>query len=50
MNYIWQVKSGSKKPRKVKVSRLIKKINETLFQSQLFPNKEKAINYIKTLK
>ena len=50
MNYIYQVKNGSKKPRKVKVSKLIKYINETLFQSQLFPDKEKAIKYIKNNK
>ena len=50
MNYIYQVKNGSKKPRKVKVSRLIKYINETLFQSQLFVDKERAIKYIKNCK
>ena len=50
MNYIYQVKNGSKKPRKVKVSRLIKYINETLFQSQLFVDKEKAMKYINKIK
>ena len=50
MNYIYQVRNGSKKPRKVKVSRLIKYINETLFQSQLFPDKEKAMKYINKIK
>ena len=47
MNYIYQVKNGSKKPRKVKLSKVLKFINETLFQSQLFVDKEKAIKYIK---
>ena len=50
MNYIYQVKNGSKKPRKVKLSKVLKFINETLFQSQLFVDKEKAIKYIKNQK
>ena len=48
--YIWQVKSGSKKPRKVKVSKLISVVNENLFSSQLFINEEKAMKYIKNWK
>ena len=50
MNYIYQVRNGSKKPRKVKVSKLIKYVNETLFQSQLFLDKEKAMKYINKIK
>ena len=46
MNYIYQVRNGSKKPRKVKLSKVLKYINESLFQSQLFVNKEKALKYI----
>jgi len=50
MNYIYQVRSGSKKPRKVKLSKVLKYINESLFQSQLFVDKEKAMKYIKNWK
>tara|TARA_R100000781_G_scaffold88548_1_gene54502 strand:+ start:1382 stop:1534 length:153 start_codon:yes stop_codon:yes gene_type:complete len=50
MNYIYQVRNGSKKPRKVKLSKVLKYINESLFQSQLFVNKEKALKYIKNWK
>ena len=50
MNYIYQVRNGSKKPRKVKLSKVLKYINESLFQSQLFVNKEKALKHIKNWK
>tara|TARA_R100001163_G_C5001368_1_gene150382 strand:- start:523 stop:678 length:156 start_codon:yes stop_codon:yes gene_type:complete len=45
--YIYQVRNGFKKPRKVRLSKVLKYINESLFQSQLFESKEKAIKYIK---
>jgi len=48
--YVWQVKNGSKKPRKVKVSKLISIVNENLFSSQLFINEEKAMKYINKIK
>tara|TARA_R100000406_G_scaffold6507_1_gene4239 strand:- start:234 stop:398 length:165 start_codon:yes stop_codon:yes gene_type:complete len=44
--YVWQVKAGSRKPKKIKLNRLLKAVNNNSFSSQFFPNEKDAKEYI----
>ena len=44
--YVWQVKAGARRPRKVKLNRLLKAVNNNSFSSQFFPNEKDAKKYI----
>tara|TARA_R100000995_G_C3481372_1_gene124117 strand:- start:1506 stop:1673 length:168 start_codon:yes stop_codon:yes gene_type:complete len=44
--FVWMVKPASKKPKKIKLKRLLKAVNNNSFQSQFFPNEKDAIKYM----
>jgi len=48
--FIWVVKPGSKKPKKIKLSKLLKAVNENSFSSQFFPNEKDAIKQMEKTK
>lgn len=48
--FIWVVKPGSKKPKKIKLSKLLKAVNENSFSSQFFPNEKDAIKKMEKTK
>jgi hypothetical protein len=45
--YIWIVNVGSKRPRKVKLKKLIDTLNINLFNKKLFVNEKEAKQHIK---
>ena len=45
--YIWIVKVGSKRPRKIKLKKLIDTLNLELFNKKLFVNEKEAKQYVK---
>ena len=47
--FIWGVKPGSKKPKKIKLKKLLKAVNANSFQNQFFANEKDAKDYIKSL-
>ena len=44
--YVWQVKAGARKPKKIKLNRLLKAVNNNSFSSQFFLNERDAKKYI----
>lgn len=48
--FIWIVKVGSKKPKKITLKRLLKAVNDNSFQSQFFANEKDAAKYLKGVK
>lgn len=44
--YVWVVKNGSKRPKKIKLKKLIDTLNLELFTKKFFVNKEDAKKYI----
>tara|TARA_R100000458_G_scaffold45375_1_gene43590 strand:- start:410 stop:580 length:171 start_codon:yes stop_codon:yes gene_type:complete len=45
--FIWIIKPGSKKPKKITLKRLLKAVNANSFQSQFFANEKDAAKYLK---
>ena len=48
--FVWMVKPGSKKPKKIKLHKLLKAVNNNSFSSQFFPNEKDAIKYMEDVK
>ena len=44
--YVWVVKAGARRPKKILLNRLLKAINNNSFSSQFFPNEKDAKKYI----
>ena len=44
---IWMVKNGSKRPKKIKLKKLINTLNLELFTKKFFVNEKEAKQYIK---
>ncbi len=44
--YVWVVKNGSKKPKKIKLKKLIDTLNLELFTKKFFVNEKDAKQYI----
>ena len=44
--YVWVVKNGSKKPKKIKLKKLIDTLNLDLFTKKFFVNEKDAKQYI----
>ena len=48
--FIWMVKPGYKKPKKIPLKKLLKIINNNSFQSQFYINEKDALKYVKEVK
>ena len=44
--YVWQVKAGARRPKKIKLNRFLKAINNNSFTSIFFPNEKDAKRHI----
>jgi hypothetical protein len=44
--YVWVVKNGSKRPKKIKLKKLINSINLEMFTKKFFVNEKEAKKYI----
>ena len=44
--YVWLVKNGSKRPKKIKLKKLINTLNLELFTKKFFVNEKDAKQYI----
>ena len=44
--YVWVVKNGSKRPKKIKLKKLINTLNLELFTKKFFVNEKDAKQYI----
>jgi len=44
---IWMVKNGSKRPKKIKLKKLINSINLEMFTKKFFVNEKEAKKYVK---